>query len=213
MCSVFQRERCIDMCWEYLQEDWGKKHIRILINNFQLGEWNHAVFYTQLKQGQALFSFLSSPLYAGANTSLWPVLPKPLHTTVQPHRFPRKCPFHTLEVVIHYRLCCPRGSTVHQPSQQHLPDCALMHMMGRNKTWATHTQWPVRSIQPQRCCGCSDWADTHPAMELVQNHISLKAAGQGKAGGTHWNGSRGLEVHFLVVKGTPFHSHYSPGLL
>lgn len=36
---------------------------------------------------------------------------------------------------------------------------------------------------------------------------------QGRAGGTCWNGSRGLEAPLLVGRGTPFPSHNSPGLL
>ena len=77
------------------------------------------------------------------------------------------------------------------PQQHHSPalaESAQMHATGRSKTWGTHMKWPARTIQPQRRCGCSDWVETHPAVEPVQN---WKVAGQGRGNRLKWDQGTG----------------------
>lgn len=124
------------------------------------------------------------------------------HTATQAHPG-QQYPFHTLD-----------GATCYRP-----------------------TAAPFTSVF-QRVQGCTRWGEARPE-EHTQNgqqepsslsdtvfrlgwHSSSSGASpklyqaeslQGRAGGIRWNGSRGLEAHLLVGRGTPFPSHNSPGLL
>lgn len=123
-----------------------------------------------------------------------------------------QCPFHTSDFAIYYRLCYAHSSTVHQPSQQHLPrgftdahdgekqDLTNAHKMASKNHPASATLWVLRLGWYSSSSGASP--KLYPPESL-----------QGRAGGTCWNGSRGLEAHLLVGRGTPFPSHNSPGLL
>lgn len=113
-----------------------------------------------------------------------PVLPKLIHTNI----WPQKCtqgssaPSTPRTLLFITGSAMPTAALFTSPRSSIFQEGSRMHTMGRSKTWRMHTKWPARIIQPQRHCECSDWVDTHPAVEPVQNCIGLKAcrAGQGE---------------------------------